>query len=139
MTLNIQQLTEAWQRVDALAHDAVAPITDEASYDRALIALDDLLKQVGEDEQHPLGDLLEGLIGRVTAYQIAAQHVPPATGDMQLRLLMDKHQLTQQKLAAATGIAQGNLSKLINGKRPFTAEHARKLGQFFQVEAGVFL
>ncbi|WP_261665525.1 type II toxin-antitoxin system HigA family antitoxin [Deinococcus sp. Marseille-Q6407] len=139
MTLDISELTVTWQRLHVLAHDAIAPITDEESYDRAIMALDALLKEVGEDETHPLADLVEGLIHRVTAYQEAAQHVPPAAPEMQLRLLIQERGVTQQALSEATGIPQGNISNLIHGKRSFTVAHARTLGDYFGVNPGVFL
>jgi len=137
--IDLSQLTVAWKQVHALAHDAIAPIDSETQYELALIALDTLLAAVGEDGEHPLADLVEGLIGRVTAYQDRAEHVPPASADMALRLLMKEQGVTQQTLAEATGIDQGQISRLMNGKRPFTADHVRQLAQYFRVEPGVFL
>lgn len=139
MTLNIPELTAVWQRLHNLAHEAIAPIVTENDYERALAALDDLLAQVGEDNQHPLGDLVEGLVGRVVAYQEAAQHIPPAAPDMELRLLIKENRITQQQLAAATGIGQGQISKLANGKRAFTTNHIRALSAHFEVSADRFL
>lgn len=139
MTLNISAVTTAWQNLDRVAHDAVAPLKDEASYQRALEALDSLLHAVGEDENHPLGDLTEGLMQRVMAYEAEHHPVPPASPDMELRLLLKENGVTQQAVAAATGIPQGNLSRLASGKRAFTADHARKLGTYFGVNPGVFL
>lgn len=80
-------------------------ISSEAQYILSLAALDTLLAEVGENSEHPLADLVEGLISRVTAYQDAAGHVPPAAADMELRLLMSERHVTQQALAEATGIA----------------------------------
>lgn len=139
MTLNISEVTAAWQHLNMVAHDAIAPLRDEASYQRALSALDVLLKEVGEDEQHPLGDLAEGLMHRVMAYEAEHHPIPPAAPDMELRLLMNERSVTQVALAKATGIPQGNISKLASGKRAFTADHARKLGAYFKVNPGVFL
>lgn len=139
MTLNITELTQTWQHLHRLAPDAINPITDEDSHDRALVVLSDLLEQVGEDPAHPLSDLVEGLVGRVMAYQNAAEHVPPAFPEMELRLLMKERGLTQQALAAATGLHQAQISKLASGKRTFSAEHARRLGTYFGVNPAVFL
>ncbi|MFC6593167.1 type II toxin-antitoxin system HigA family antitoxin [Deinococcus lacus] len=139
MTLNISDVTAAWQRLDQVAHDAVAPLRDQESYGRGLQALDTLLRAVGENESHPLADLAEGLMQRVMAYEAQHHPLPPAAPDMELRLLMKERGVTQQAVAEATGIPQGNLSKLANGKRAFTASHARKLGAYFGVNPSVFL
>ena len=119
--------------------EAIAPINSEAQYTLSLAALDTLLAEVGENSAHPLADLVEGLISRVTAYQDTAGHVQPAAADMELRLLMNERHVTQSALAEATGIAQAQISRLMNGKRAFTAEHARRLAGYFQVGPEVFL
>ncbi len=140
MTLiNVPELTQAWQQVHALAHDAIAPIDSEAQYDRALITLDALLAVVGENNRHPLADLVESLIGRVTAYQEAAGHVPPASPDMELRMLMKERGVTQQEVGDATGIGQAQISRLASGKRAFTTDHIRRLAGYFGVQPGTFL
>ena len=121
---------------------AISPITDEASYEHAPNVLHELLTQVGEYEAHPLGALVESLTLRVTAYQDAANHIPPAAPNMELRLPVRGHALTQQALAEATGIDQGLLSKLLSGKRAkraYTAKHARRLGGHFGVAPAAFL
>lgn len=139
MTLNISAVTAAWKHLDRVAHDAVAPLKDEESYQRALEALDSLLQAIGPDERHPLSDLAEGLMQRVMAYEAQHHPVPPAAPDMELRLLIKERGVTQQAVAEATGIPQGNISKLASGRRAFTAAHARKLGGYFGVNPGVFL
>lgn len=139
MTLNIPELTAAWTRLDALAPGALAPITSEEAYSRALETLEALLAEVGEDAAHPLGALLRGLIERVTAYQDVAGHVPPAAPDLELRLLMRERGLTQVELARETGIDQAQISRLASGKRAFTVEHILALSRAFGVSPSVFL
>ncbi len=86
---------------------------------------------------HLLDPLANALMRRVMAYEEA--HFPPAAPDMELRVLLDVHKLTQGQLAEAVGIDQGTISKLASGKRPFSADHARRLGAYFGVNPGVFL
>jgi HTH-type transcriptional regulator/antitoxin HigA len=52
---------------------------------------------------------------------------------------MEKDQLTQQRLAQATGINQATVSQLLSRKRPFTADHARALAQYFKTEVSHFI
>lgn len=139
MTLNIPALTEAWQRVDHLAHIAVAPIETDAQLAEATAALEELLTGIGENAEHPLGDLARLLIERITRYEAQHHPIPDADGAAMLAFYLDQRGLTQQELAARTGISQGILSRLLNRKRAFTADHARTLGRALGVEPGVFL
>lgn len=141
MTLNmtnIAELTKTWLRLHDLAHDAIAPIQNDEDYDRALVMLDQLLEHIGENDQHPLADLLEGLIARVVAYQETAQHVPRPNPDMQLRLLLESKGLTQQQLAATTGITPDEISNLANGQQAFSATQAKTLADVLGVSPNVF-
>lgn len=139
MTLNISALTEAWQRVDRLAHVAVAPIENDVQLAEATATLEELLAGIGENAEHPLGNLARLLIERVTRYEAEHHPIPDADGAAMLAFYLDQRGLTQQELAARTGISQGILSRLLNRKRGLTADHARALGRAFGVEPGVFL
>lgn len=137
--LDISTLQQAWAQVEALTHDAVAPIETEAQHEQALTTLDALLVEVGEDGQHPLGNLVRLLIERVTAYEALAHPIPEATPAQMLAFYLDQRGLTQTVLAAATGIDQAQISKLLRGKRAFNADQARVLGQYFRVSPAMFL
>lgn len=139
MTLNIPQLTESWQQLMTLAHPALTPIEDDAQLAQATAYLEELLGEIGEDAAHPLGDLARLLIERITAYEAVHFPIPDVSGAELLAFLMEQKPITQTELAAATGIPQSTISDLVNGKRAFTADHIRRLSEFFGVEAGTFL
>ncbi|AFZ65747.1 helix-turn-helix domain-containing protein [Deinococcus peraridilitoris] len=136
---DLSRLTAAWQDVDALAHDLITPIQNDEQHDRALQALDTLLSYVGENDEHPLANFVRLAIDNVQSYEERAHPMRDAQPHETLAFLMDKNGVKQKDVEAATGIPQGNLSKLLRGQRNFTAEHARKLGAYFQVNPGVFL
>ena len=139
MTLNLTQLTQAWQQVDALAHAAIAPIDTDAQLAEATAALEAILDEIGEGEGHPLDSLARSLIERITAYE--AQHfpIPDVDGPHMLSYLIEQKPVTQKELSAATGIPQSTISDVLRRKRGITAEHARRFGAFFGVDAGLFL
>jgi len=132
-------LFRLWADVDCVAHDLLSPITSEAQNEQALTTIDELMLEVGDDQNHPLLSLLNLLADRVEAFERAAYPLPPAPPQRVLAFLMEQRDLTQQALAAATGIDQSNLSKLLRGRRDFTANQVKKLSEYFHVNPSVFL
>jgi len=60
-----------------------------------------------ENGEHPLVDLVEGLIQRVTTYEDRAGHVPPAAPDLELRLLMQERGVTSRRLPRQSAFIKG--------------------------------
>lgn len=139
MTLNIPALTETWQSLDRLAHPAAAPIETDTQLAEATTLLEELLTEIGENPRHPLGNLARLLIDRITRYEAEHHPIPDADGAAMLAFYLDQRGLTQQQLAAATGLSQGTISRLLTRKRPLTADHARSLAQYFGVSPAIFL
>ncbi|WP_293910623.1 helix-turn-helix domain-containing protein [Deinococcus sp.] len=136
---NFSQLSSTFQQLQGLAPEAFTPIASEADLISATAFLQLLDREIGDTVSHPLAPLAETLMQRIMAYEVEHYPIPPAAPDMELRLLMKEHGVTQQGLSEATGIDQGQISKLTSGKRTFTAEHARRLGRHFKVSPSVFL
>lgn len=136
---NFSELSSTFQHLQALAPEAFMPITGEAGLISATAFLKSLDQEIGDTVDHPLAELANTLMERVMAYEAEHYPLPPAAPDMELRLLMKGRGVTQQQVAAATGIDQAQISKLASGKRTFTAEHARALGAFFGVSPAAFL
>lgn len=102
-------------------------------------ALEGLLDQIGDDPAHPLADLAQLLIERVTAYEQRATPVPDSSPAEMLAYLMDLRGLTQAQVAAGSGLTQPVVSQLLAGKRQVSADHARRLAAYFGVEPSVFI
>lgn len=136
---NFAELSRTWQQLHALAPEAVEPIMNDEDLTRATAFLKAMDREMGEVAGHPLRGLADSLMHRIVAYEAEHFPVPDADGPMMLAFYLDQKNLTQQELAAATGINQSTLSQLLRRKRPFTADHARTLGRFFGVELGMFL
>lgn len=117
------------------------PITDNDSLARATAALRALDREMTESglDPHPLDDLADMVMHRIMAYEQQHFPIPDTDGASTLAFLMEQRQVTQQQVADATGIQQTTISQLLRRKRNITADHARKLGEFFNVTAGSFL
>ncbi|MEM8638326.1 MAG: hypothetical protein AAGG51_05915 [Cyanobacteria bacterium P01_G01_bin.54] len=68
--LDIAQTQKLWQ---PLAQTLVMP-RDEATYEQLVAWLDQLIDEVGENEQHPLASLMEVLGVLIERYE--DEHVP---------------------------------------------------------------
>ncbi|GAA5514192.1 hypothetical protein Dcar01_02946 [Deinococcus carri] len=136
---NFSELSRTWQHLHALAPEAFAPIESGDDLARATIFLKALDAEIGETPGHPLADLADTLMHRIMAYEAEHFPVPKADGPAMLAFYLEQNNLTQQQLAEATGIQQSTLSQLLHRKRALTADHARALGRYFGVEAGLFL
>ena len=136
---NFSDLATATQRLQALAPEAFMPIESAADLAQATAFLRALDREKGESPGHPLAPLADALMYRILAYEAQYAPIPDADGPMMLAFYLEQKQLTQQQVADATGIQQATISQLLRRKRNFTAAHARALGAFFGVNAGMFL
>lgn len=144
MTLNLPELTQALDVVYSAVPQTFAPITSEADYEAALSALEDVMEAMGPnldgpDAPHPLEPLAAALTERITAYENDVYPLPESTPAQALAYCMELRGLTQTVLAQATGLDQGNLSKLLSGERQFNATQIRILSRFFGVDVELFL
>ena len=66
----VEQVMQVWPLISSFI---VVPHT-EAEYDQVVALLDELIDEVGEDEDHPLAALMELLGTLIEKYE--AEHVP---------------------------------------------------------------
>jgi HTH-type transcriptional regulator/antitoxin HigA len=136
---NFSEIASTVQHLQSLAPEAFMPIENDIDLERATAFLKALDAEKGETPGHPLAPLADRLMERIMAYEAVHFPVPDADGPVMLAFYLQQRGLTQQQLAAATGISQGLISLLLRRQRAFTAHHARTFGAFFQVNPGIFL
>jgi HTH-type transcriptional regulator / antitoxin HigA len=119
---------------DALGFSSIRTARD---YKRASAVLDQLLDEVGEDEKHPLAEVLDYLANQVEAYEAEHVNIPDAPPREVLRFLMEQHGLTQSDLAKCA--PQSRISEILNGRREISKELAKALAKRFEVGVGVFI
>jgi len=130
-----QAILQAWMPFKALL--GVTSVHTEADYAQARATIDKLLDEVGDDEGHPLSDVLDYLADQVKAYEDEQFQIPPVAPCEVLRFLMDQHQLKQEDLSDCA--PQGRISDILGGKRAISKEIAKRLAKRFNVRADLFL
>jgi HTH-type transcriptional regulator/antitoxin HigA len=115
----------------------VTVVRTEAEYRRALATLDVLLEAVGDDEAHPLAEVLDYLADRVKSYEDAHCAILEAEPRAVLRFLMEQHGLKQSDLADCA--PQSRISEILSGQRAVSKALAKRLATRFRVPVEVFL
>lgn len=106
-------------------------------YDAAVVRLNQLLDEVGDQADHPLYGLLDTLGTIVRAYEEEHVAMPAVTGVDALRYLMAEHALTQSDLPEIG--SQGVVSELLAGKRKLNLRQVQALAARFNVSPAVFM
>ncbi len=130
-----QAILHAWMPFKRIV--GVTAVHSAEDYAQALATIEALLDEVGDDENHPLAEVLDYLADQVKAYEDEFFPIPEAEPREVLRLLMEQHNLRQEDLADCA--PQGRISDILNGKRSISKEIAKKLARRFHVSADVFL
>lgn len=130
-----QAIFQVWMPFKELV--GVTSVRTEADYERASAIIDTLLDEVGDDEEHPLVDVLHYFADQVKAYEDEHFSIPGSKPHEILRFLMDQHGLKQEDLADCA--PQSRISDILNGKRSISKEVAKNLARRFHVHADLFL
>ncbi|TWF54640.1 helix-turn-helix domain-containing protein [Neorhizobium alkalisoli] len=133
MNTSVRQLSEHWLHVAPL----LAKPASEAEYDRLVEQLDEILAEVGDDEDHPLASLASRMGDLVEAYDEEMRPLPALTGADALRYIMEERGLGQSDLPEIG--AQSVVSDILRGKRQINVRQARALSDRFSIPAAVFL
>lgn len=109
----------------------------EAEYEQTVALLDELIDEVGEDENHPLASLMEILGTLIETYENS--HFPEPLGDPieSLKAFMDDYNLTAADLPEL-----GNetiVAEILGGRRHLTLPQIRALAHRFGVTPAVFI
>jgi len=130
-----QAILRAWVPFKKLV--GVTRVRSEDDYRHVCAMVESLLEEIGDDESHPLADVLDFLSDQIKAYEDEHYPIPDAEPREVLRFLMDQHGLKQEDLADCA--PQSRISDILNGKRPVSKAIAKKLAGRFNVSAGLFI
>jgi HTH-type transcriptional regulator/antitoxin HigA len=130
-----QAILRAWMPFKEAV--GVTSVHSGEDYAQARATIEVLLDEIGDDEYHPLADVLDYLADQVAAYEDGHSPIPEAAPKEMLRFLMDQHGLKQEDLADCA--TQGRISDILGGRRGISKEIAKKLARRFNVHADLFL
>lgn len=132
MTLLLDTVQAHWAAIRPLL-----AIRDEADYERAVEALNELIDEIGTDEHHPLYDFLDTLGTVIAAYEDEHLELPAANGAEVLAYLMEEHALRQSDLPEVA--SQGVISEILSGRRELNVRQIRTLADRFGVSPAAFM
>jgi len=130
-----QAILKAWMPFKKLV--GVTTVRTKKDYVQARATIDALLDEVGDDETHPLTDVLDYLANQIKVYEDDNVRIPEAQPREVLRFLMEQHGLKQDDLGDCA--PQSRISDILNGKRAISKDIAKALARRFHVHADVFL
>jgi HTH-type transcriptional regulator / antitoxin HigA len=106
-------------------------------YNNYLIEAEKLL-EMGEKKSAEEKALLQLLVTLIEQYEDKQYQLKRATPQEFLQHLMEARDLKHKDLVTLFN-SRGYTSDVINGKRPISADIARRLGSFFDVDPGLFI
>lgn len=111
--------------------------SSEEKYQVLIGLFDQLIDRIGEDEEHPLTNLLEILAILIESYEeiyLPALNTPSSVEI--LDFLMEENGLTQSDLPEIG--SQGVVSEILRGKRQLNTRQIKALSERFKVSPKVF-
>lgn len=132
-TLAIKPLEVAWDRLHTLM--PVFPIRNQQQYDQATEMLNSLLDIVGDDENHPLYDLLDTLGTLIRVYEESLYPEPDVNEIDVIKYLMAEHNISE---LPEIGDAD-YINDLLSGKQPLKIGDIKALSQRFNISVATFL
>jgi HTH-type transcriptional regulator/antitoxin HigA len=133
--LDPQAILQAWLPFKQLI--GTTAIHTQVDYRQVKTTINRLLDAIGDDENHPLAEVLDYLADRIKSYEDEHFPIPKAEPQEVLRFLIDQHQLKQEDLLDCA--PQSRISDILSGRRSVSKAIAKRLAQRFQVHADIFL
>ena len=137
MTAHIQvkHLLPAWETFRSATD--IAPIRDEAHYQRMTAMLEALLDETTGDENHPAMGLVDIVGDLIEDFESEHHPLPDVTGVQALKFLMEQHGIKQCDLHEIG--SQGVVSEILAGKRELNIRQVRALSERFGVSPATFV
>ena len=133
--IQLKHLLPAWKTFRSATD--IAPIRDEAHYQRMVAMLEALLDETTGDENHPAMGLVDIVGDLIEDYEAGHHPLPDVTGIQALKFLMEQHGLKQTDLREIG--SQGVVSEILTGKRELNIRQVRALSERFGVSPATFV
>ena len=113
------------------------PDMDTNQYEKSIDRLNELIDEVGVDEQHPLYDLLDTLGTVIHAYEEKHYPIPECDGIEAFQFLMEEHELSEDDFPELG--TPNTLSRILDGRQELTIRQIRSLAERFHVSPATFV
>ena len=133
MIAELEKVIKVWPNVK----DVLTLPHSDRHYKKLVKILDELLDEIGENENHKLQPLLETIGSLIEVYEsdlIEIKNIDPIET---LKFLMEEHNLTQKDLSIIG--SQGVVSEILRGKRLLNTRQIKALSEKFHVSPVVFI
>ncbi len=138
IAIDTKAITSAWQVLQSSLPIPLKTIKTEKHYQSAVRLMNELLDQVGDNENHKLAVLLDTVAVLVADYEREAVVIPKGSPSEVLRFLMEQNNLKQVDLIPEIG-SQSVVSSVLSGKRVVNGRQAKALAARFAVSSDLFL
>ena len=133
MNTQLKEIAKVWpdiQTIFSVPHN-------EKDYNKLVNLLDNLIDEVGNNENHPLSSLMETIGSLIETYE--SQYVNEIEGNSidALNALIEEHGLKQADLSEIG--SQGVVSEILSGKRQLNVRQIKILSNRFKVSPAVFI
>lgn len=133
MNTELNEIAKVWpdiQTIFSVPHN-------EKDHLKLVNLLENLIDEVGNNENHPLASLMETIGSLIETYE--SQNLDELEGDPigVLNTLMEEHGLKQSDLSEIG--SQGVVSEILSGKRQLNVRQIKMLSKRFKVSPAVFI
>jgi HTH-type transcriptional regulator/antitoxin HigA len=133
MNTQLEEIAKVWsdiQPIFSVPHN-------EKDYNKLVNLLDNLIDEVGNNENHPLTSLMETIGTLIETYE--SQYINEIEGNSidALNALIEEHGLKQSDLPEIG--SQGVISEILSGKRQLNIRQIKILSNRFKVSPAVFI
>ncbi len=133
MKIQLKKIAKIWpdiQPIFSVPHN-------EKEYNKLVRLLDNIIDEVGNNENHPLSSLMETIGNLIETYE--SQYCNEIEGDPidALNTLMKEHGLKQSDLSEVG--SQGVVSEILSGQRQLNVRQIKMLSRRFNVSPAVFI
>ncbi len=133
MNSQLENISKAWPTVKAVFS---VPHSKEA-YQVLVKILDDIIDEVGDNQNHKLAPVMETIGNLIENYEIQEYRINESSPVEVLKYLMQEHGLRQSDLKEIG--SQGVVSEILTGKRILNIEQIKKISNKFHVSPLVFI
>lgn len=133
MNSQLENISKAWPTVKAI----FSVPHSEKDYQALVKTLDNLIDEVGNNQNHKLAPVMETIGNLIENYEAHEYKINDSSPIEALKYLMQEHGLKQTDLKEIG--SQGVVSEILAGKRTLNIEQIKKISNKFHVSPLVFI